>query len=168
MFQVGDLIIYSGEGVCRVESVGTPDMRGINKEQLYYTLAPVYREGKIFIPVDTKVYMRPVLTRQAALDLIARIPHIRSDICRERAPRLLNEHYQALMQSHQCEDLVQIIKAVYLKQQEDRAKGKKIAQVDERYMKRAEDMLHGELAVSLGIPKEAVGELIRKSIETDT
>ena len=32
MFQVGDLIIYSGEGVCRVESVGTPDMRGINKE----------------------------------------------------------------------------------------------------------------------------------------
>ena len=46
--------------------------------------------------------------------------------------------------------------------------GEGVCRVDERYMKRAEDMLHGELAVSLGIPKEAVGELIRRSIENDT
>jgi CarD family transcriptional regulator len=85
-------------------------------------------------------------------------------VCRERAPRLLNEHYQALMQSHQCEDLVQIVKAVYLKQQEDRAKGRKIAQVDERYMKRAEDMLHGELAVALGIARSEVPQYIADAL----
>jgi len=165
MFQVGDLIIYSGEGVCRVESIGKPEMSGVNKDRLYYTLAPLYREGKIFIPVDTKVFMRPILTKEAALELIRQIPQIETNICQDRNQRLLTEHYQNLIHSHQCDDLVQIIKAVYLKEQAVRARGKKPGQVDERYRKRAEDMLHGELAVALGIPREDVAEYIRKSIE---
>jgi len=165
MFQVGDLIIYSGEGVCRVESIGRPEMSGINKDKLYYTLSPMYREGKIFIPVDSKVFMRPILTREAALELIRHIPQVQTNICQERNLRLLNDHYQSLLQSHRCEDLLQIIKAVYLKQQETRAKGKKPGQVDERYMKRAEDMLHGELAIALDISKENVADYIRKTIE---
>lgn len=165
MFQVGDLIIYSGEGVCRVESIGTPTMSGVNKDRLYYTLSPMYREGKIFIPVDTKVFMRHILTKEAALELIRHIPQIQAGVCQERSLRALNEHYQSLLQSHQCEDLVQIIKAAYERQQETRARGKKPGQVDERYMKRAEDMLHGELAIALGIPKEEVSAYIRKAIE---
>lgn len=40
MFQVGDLIIYGGEGVCRVEAVGPSPVRGSNPGRLYYTLAP--------------------------------------------------------------------------------------------------------------------------------
>jgi len=165
MFQVGDLIIYSGEGVCRVESIGKPEMSGVNKDRLYYTLVPIYREGKIFIPVDTKVFMRPILTKEAALELIRQIPQIETTICQDRNQRQLTEHYQNLIQSHQCDDLVQIIKAVYLKEQVVRARGKKPGQVDERYRKRAEDMLHGELAVALGIDREEVASYIQKSIE---
>jgi len=165
MFNVGDLIIYSGEGVCRVEAIGAPNTSGLRTERLYYTLSPVYREGKIFIPVDAKVFMRHILTREAAMELIRHIPRIDVQVCQDRSLRALNEHYQALMQTHQCEDLVQIIKAVYLKQQDSRARGKKPAQVDERYMKRAEDILHGELAVSLGIPRESVPDFIRQTIE---
>ena len=165
MFQVGDLIIYSGEGVCRVESIGKPEMSDVNKDRLYYTLAPIYREGKIFIPVDTKVFMRPILTKEAALELIRQIPQIETTICQDRNQRQLTEHYQNLIQSHQCDDLVQIIKAVYLKEQVVRARGKKPGQVDERYRKRAEDMLHGELAVALGIDREEVASYIQKSIE---
>lgn len=33
-------------------------------------------------------------------------------------------------------------------------RGKKLGLVDERYMKRAEEMLHGELAVALGMTRE--------------
>ena len=168
MYQVGDLIIYSGEGVCRVEEIGTPKISGVDPQRVYYTLSPVYREGKIFIPVDTEVFMRPILTREEALELIRAIPGIQANACVERNLRTLTEFYQSLLHSHTCEDLIHLIKSAYEKQQNVLAKGKKPGQVDERFMKRAEDILHGELAIALGIPKEEVPDYIRRSVEEIT
>lgn len=160
MFTPGDLIIYSGEGVCRVESIGPLDMSGANRSKKYYTLQPIYREGKIFIPVDTTVFMRPVISRDEAEELIRHIPEIRGEIYENRNLRMLNEYYQSLLQTHSCEDMLELIKAVYAKQKENESMGKKPGLVDERYMKRAEDILYGELAVVLGIPKEGVLDYI--------
>lgn len=165
MYCTGDLIIYSGEGVCRVESVGPLDMPGTNKAKLYYTLQPIYREGKIFIPVDTSVFMRPVITCEEAETLIRRIPEIEGEVYETCNLRMLNEHYQSLLQSHDCEDMLQLIKAVYTKQKESLAMGKKPGLVDERYMKRAEDILYGELAVALDIPKDSVLDYITNILE---
>ena len=39
--------------------------------------------------------------------------------------------------------------------------------IRDRYMRRAEELLHGELAVALGIPKEDVKEYITKSVEEE-
>lgn len=165
MYKTGDLIIYSGEGVCRVERVGLLEMSGANKGKQYYTLQPVYRDGKIFIPVDTTVFMRPVITREEAETLIQRIPEIESEVYENRNLRMLNEHYQSLLQSHDCEDMLQLIKAIYTKQQENIAAGKKPGLVDERYMKRAEDILYGELAVALDVPKDSVLDYITNILE---
>lgn len=160
MYQVGDMIIYSGEGVCRVEAIGPVAMRGISSDKLYYTLAPLYREGKIYTPVDSKVFMRPVISRQAAEALIRSIPDIGGDGYHERNLRLLNEHYQSLLSTHQCEDMVEVIKSAWSRRQSRHAQGSKPGQVDERYMKRAEDLLYGELAVALDIPKDQVSDYI--------
>lgn len=165
MYQPGDLIIYSCEGVCRVECVGPLDLSGANRDKAYYTIQPLYREGKIFVPVDTGVFMRPIITRQEADALIRRIPDIEGEVYENRNLRMLNEHYQALLQSHDCEDMLQLIKAVYIKQKENLAMGKKPGLVDERYMKRAEDILYGELAVALGIPKDSVLDYITNILE---
>lgn len=164
MYQVGEMIIYSGEGVCRVEAVGPIAMRGISNDKIYYTLSPLYREGKIYAPVDSKVFMRPVITREAAEALIRSIPDIQGDGYSERNLRLLNEHYQSLMGTHQCEDMVQVIKSAYSRRKSRHAQGSKPGQVDERYMKRAEDLLHGELAVALDMKKEDVSDYIAKTL----
>ena len=66
MFAQGDLVVYGGEGVCRVEGVGTPAAMGIDKTKMYYTLAPLYRTGQVMTPVDTGVLMRPVMTKAEA------------------------------------------------------------------------------------------------------
>lgn len=165
MYQPGDRIIYSSEGVCCVEQIGPLDLSEANKDKLYYTIQPLYRSGKIFVPVDTKVFMRPIISRQEADDLIRRIPDIEGEVYENRNLRMLNEHYQSLLQSHDCEDMLQLIKAVYTKQKENIAMGKKPGLVDERYMKRAEDILYGELAVALDIPRESVLDYITKTIE---
>lgn len=86
MFQVGELIVYGGEGVCRVEAVGPITMSGVKSDKPYYTLAPLYRMGKIYAPVDTTVLMRPVLSRKEAEDLIRKIPEIEAPALRRGIP----------------------------------------------------------------------------------
>lgn len=143
MYEIGQLIVYGNEGVCRVEEIGTPKISGVDKHRDYYTLAPIYREGKVFTPVDSKVFMRPVITREEALALIDRIPQMTAEVYENSNLRFLNEHYQQCIQNYTCADLLQLIKDVRAKRRQMTERGKKLGLVDERYMKRAEEMLHG-------------------------
>lgn len=164
MYQPGQLIIYGGEGVCRVEALGLPDVPGINRQRTYYTLRPLYREGVVYTPVDSPVFMRPVISRAEAEALIARIPAIQPDPCPDSSIRVLSEHYEGFFRSYTCQDLVRLIRTVYLKGRQAAQSRKKLGQIDSRYMLRAEDMLHGELAVALSIPKDTVGDYIARHI----
>lgn len=161
MYQVGELVVYGAEGVCRVAAIGPLEMRGAQKGTDYYTLTPLYGAGKIFIPVDTNVSIRPVMTRAEAEALIDRIPEIPEEVYENNNPRLLNEHYQALLKSYDCVDLVRLIRAIYAKGQ----RGRRLGQVDERTFKKAEEMLHGELAAALGIPPDQVKDYIFRRVE---
>lgn len=165
MFQPGELIIYGGEGVCRVEAVGPLALPDMKSDKLYYTLQPLYRTGTVFAPVEGKVFMRPVIGRAEAEALVRSIPQIREATVEGRGMRLAGEYYQRMLGSHDCTDLVQLIKTIYARQQTAHAAGRKGGQVDERYRKRAEETLYGELAVALDIPREQVEEYIRRTLE---
>ena len=164
MYEIGQLIVYGNEGVCRVEEIGTPKISGVDKHRDYYTLAPIYREGKVFTPVDSKVFMRPVISREEALALIDRIPEMTAEAYENANLRFLNEHYQHCLQNYTCADLLQLIKDVRAKRCQMIERGKKLGLVDERYMKRAEEMLHGELAVALGMTREQVPKFISDAL----
>ncbi len=165
MFQKGDLIIYNNEGVCRVEDVGPlKNLSDSDSERLFYKLSPVYGKGFIFIPVDTKVFMRPVITKEEANILISKIPEIKSGSTDTVSQKELAEYYQSSFISHECEDLIQLIKTVYLKTQKQIMIGKKPGQTDQRYMKRAEELLHGELAIALDISIDEVPKYIEKEL----
>ena len=167
MYQPGDLIIYGGEGVCRVESVGPLALSDVKSDKLYYTLQPLYRNETVFAPVEGKVFMRPVIGREEAEALVRSIPEIRENRLENRNMRAAGEYYQKMMDSHDCADLVQLIKSIYVKQQSAQAAGRKGGQVDERYRKRAEETLYGELAVALEIPRDKVEAYIYKVIEEE-
>ena len=114
MYERGVLIMYGSSGVCRVEDVAPmKGSRGAEKNRLYYKLSPVYGSGTIYVPVDTKIFMRPVLSRREAMDLIHRIPEI-SDDCGEDVSdwHALSAIYPEQLHSHACAELVNLIKSV--------------------------------------------------------
>lgn len=166
MFEVGSLLIYDTTGVCKVLEIGVPSGLPVaNKDRMYYKLAPVFGSGTIYIPVDTKVFMRKVITHEEAEALIRKIPEIREDICETHNQKVLEDHYKASLMTHECEDLVQLIKTVYAKQKHLEKNGKKAGKTDQTYMKRAKQLLHEELSVALGIPVAEVEGYITRSIE---
>ena len=50
MFAAGDLVVYGGEGVCRVEGIGPSGMSYDDGDRLYYHLTPLYRSGMVLTP----------------------------------------------------------------------------------------------------------------------
>ncbi len=151
MYHPGEYIVYGVSGVCKVEAVGPSPFEG--ETRLYYTLRPVYGTETIYIPVHSPVFMRPILTRQQAEELIASIPFIEEDDAMQTNFRAANERCRELLQSHSCQDLVLLAKTLYARA---RRSNYRVSQHDQHYRKRAEALLHGELAVALGIPLEEV------------
>ena len=108
MYQAGDLIMYGSTGVCRVESVGKLDGNPRDNTQ-YYKLAPVFDTETIYTPIDTKAFMRPVMTREQAEELIARIPDIPEDVCGGCDIKMLSERYRACLNTHENDDLIRLM-----------------------------------------------------------
>lgn len=164
MFSENDLIVYGSTGVCRVKSVGP--LSGISaakEDRIYYTLEPLYDQGTIYIPVDSSVFMRPVISKEEALDLMRKIPDIWEDAVAEMNQKALTQRYESAISSHSCEELFRLICVIYKRSQKSQSLGKRPSQTDERYLKRAKLLLYGELSVALSIPYEDVGNYIQKA-----
>lgn len=74
MYQKGSCLFYAQAGVCRVVDVGPLDRIPDARKGLYYTLEVVGEPGRVFVPVDTAAYLRPVLTCEEARALLGEIP----------------------------------------------------------------------------------------------
>ncbi len=166
MYEPGSLIVYGTTGVCRVEAVAPRQlMRGLVKN--CYTLHPLYSNDTIYIPVDTTVFMREPITGEQANALIDRIQD-QSDAPLPADLSAAKEYYDSALQSHDCGSLLQLIRQIYRKAQRVKENKRQPSQTDQRYLKRAEELLYGELAVALGIEREEVVPYIAKRLGDET
>lgn len=166
MFAKGTKIMYGNTGVCEVMDYATPDLPGMPRGTKYYVLRPLFQSGTIYCPVEQpKVFMRPVMNLEEAEELVALIPTISVEPFRTGRLQELSEHYRSILGTHSTVDLVEIIKSVYHKKKEAAAAGRRVSQLDDRYMKLAEELLHGELSVALEIPRDEVREYIRQRVK---
>ena len=156
MFSVGDKIIYGENGVCTVESIGPLSMAGAPKDKLYYYLSPLIGSGTYFAPVDSGAYMRPVMSRAEAEALIDAMPGIQPAICNDNRFNHVDTFYKNLFKQHSCEALVSIVKGLRSRMSDRKTKSSRA----EATMKRAKDILHGELSVALEIDVKDVEDYI--------
>lgn len=161
MYQIGQYIVYGNTGVCRVEGLLEKPPLG-----LYYVLKPLYESGTIYTPAENpKVFMRPVISRDEAEALIDQIPQIVAQPDRTKNLQELRDHYRTATCSHNCADLIQLTMSIYAKKKEQEEHGRRFGQVDERFMKQAENILFGEFSVVLGIPREEVHDYISNRVK---
>ena len=152
MFSVGDKIIYGENGVCTVEKIAPLDMSGASADKLYYHLSPLIGTGTYFAPVDSNAFMRPVISREEAEALIDSMESIEPAICTDTRFNHVDAFYKELFKQHTCEALVASVKGLKGRMSDKKTKSSRA----ESTMKRAKDILHGELSIALGID---VGEV---------
>ena len=145
MFAAGDKIIYGENGVCTIEKIAP--ISASEPDKLYYHLTPLVGTGTYFSPVNSNAFMREVISFQQAEELIMAMPSIEPAICNDNRFNHVDAFYRELFKLHTCEALVAIIKGIHCRINDRKSKSSRA----ESTMKRAKDMLHGELSVALGI-----------------
>ena len=157
MFEVGDYVVYGSNGVCRITKVGPIDCPGVPQDKLYYTMTPCYiRDSEICTPVDNnRVVIRKAMSREEALAFVQSMHQIQAMPVEEEKKREFL-YKQALLTCEPAK-IVSLIRTIYERIQERQAEGKKVTSSDSKYFHIAEESLHGELAISLGMDKDDVG-----------
>ncbi|MCI5649260.1 MAG: CarD family transcriptional regulator [Fusicatenibacter sp.] len=165
MFEKGEYIVYGTTGICRVEDITTMDMAGVPRDRLYYVLSPFrQKESRIFTPVDNqKTVMRPVISREEAMQLIDSMPDIEELWIPNEKMR--EELYKEALRSCDCKEWVRIIKTLYTRKKKRAHAGKKMPATDERYFRAAEENLYSELSIPLGISPAEVETYITKRLD---
>ena len=117
MYEAGALIVYGGVGICRVEDVGklAHPIPGQDKNRPYYTLSPLREGGVVYTPVDTTVFMRPVMSRQEAEQLLENLPQVSELELDSVDYRQLADNYRAVLHTYRMEDLLRLLKTVWLR-----------------------------------------------------
>jgi CarD family transcriptional regulator len=164
MYQIGDYIVKSANGVCKIEAITHLDMPGVDKNRSYYLLVPIADHSeKIYAPTDTiEKSARKVMSEEEAWDLIGRIPEVEEPWIEN--DKLRQAKYKEVMKDCDPQALVGIIKMMYQRKWKRMAQGKKNTVVDERYFRLAEDHLYSELGFALHKDKDEISSLIAQTI----
>ena len=155
MFKVNDYIMYGTTGVCKIIEIKKEKFLG-RQEMEYYILEPVYSKNTVIkIPVDnTTIKMREVLSKEDIEELINLIPNIETEWIND--DKIRSEHFKTMLKSGDCEDLIALIRTIYLNKKDRKSLGKKLYKVDDEIMQAAEKLLNEEVAFVLGIDSKAV------------
>ena len=163
MFKVNDYIMYGTTGVCKVIEIKKEKFLG-KEEREYYVLEPVYSKNTVIkIPVDnTTIRMRELLSKEAIEELINIVPN--ADTTWIEDDRIRNEQFKSMLKSGDCEELITLIRTIYLGKKTKKSIGKKLYKGDDEIMQAAEKILNEELAFILDIAPEEVPNYIKEQV----
>ena len=147
-------------------AVGKPDIKGMPDGIDYYTLQPIsdsHRE-MIYIPVNTKAYMRSTLSHQQVMEYIDLVRQLKPVYPTSRNPKAISDFYNGLISSYKSENILQVIVSLTIKRRESLAAGKQLNRTQTNFLRWAQEMILGEFSLVLDKPKEQVWQMIEKNI----
>lgn len=163
MFEKGDFVVNTNNGICEISDIVTMNMSGVEKE--YYILIPIEEKtAKVYLPVDiAEKRIRLTMKKDEALKFLKEIKAVDGVLVENEKER--EKIYKDAINSRDPKRLISIMKTLYLRRKKRLEDGKKCTAIDDRYFKLAENHLHGELAFALGVQKSEVGQIIESYVE---
>ena len=178
MYHIGDWVVRSSDGLCKIADITNPDFVLDSKKMYYQLVSASDQNGKIYVPVESaQDMMRPEMSSVEANELILQIMNKLQKIL-EDAPKKIKEswivsererqnHYKKALQSNDPKQLIGIIKLIYQRKKARQAQGKKTTAVDGQYFNLAESRLYSELEHALGKSRTDVESMIKKICEKE-
>ncbi len=164
MYQVNEVVLHCRTGVSKITGIVKAKFPG-SEEKNYYALVPVNEKSgiTIYVPVDDPTKIRNLVTPEEIDELIQRIPDEKTIWIEDDKERRVV--YSKLLTDYNREDMVRLIKTIYLKRQELKTRKRRINYYEANVMDEAEKMLYGEFGYVLGIAPSQVPDYINRQLE---
>ena len=158
MFDIGDLIIYSGQGICRIDAICEKTYLGVTKD--YYVLHPVENKKlEISIPVDNdKVKMLNLMPPEEAEEMIEsfKLPGIEwIEVMGTRA-----QTYSDIVKHGNRRDIAKLANTLMRKKRMTEGCGRRFHEKDKQLLTHIQHILFAELAISLTTTYEEIARRI--------
>ncbi len=162
MFHIGQFVVYNSTDVCRVEAIGALDFVR-DSDARYYTLRPFQSscKAKIYIPVDTAVFMRKIMTREEARLYLTELERMETKPSGIKKRSLLMEHYQGMLSTHNTSEHLRLFKQLYQKDAEAANSGKMLNSADVIFYQQVTKLLSEEISLALHEPPEVSVKRLR-------
>ncbi len=169
MYKIGDKVVYGSSGVCEVSAISTLDSTAADRDRLYYVLKNLSTGGTAYVPTDSEVYIRAVMSESEAKVFLAQIPNISFDELLKIPPKECQKAFRDILSSHDGLKIIGLIKFLKHIESAKRQQRKKLSITEERYLSQSLLVIESELMVSLGCSKneveDLVSEILKKSEE---
>lgn len=166
MFQVGDRVVYGIHGVCDIKD---SEIQIVDRKKVtYLVMEPLAQPGsRYLVPTHNAAAMaklKPMLTREMLEALI------RSDVVRQdswiRDEGQRKQTYRELISSGDREHLMAMVHTLYRHKADQAAAGRKVHLCDDNFLRDAEKLLAGEVAVVLEMDMEEARQYVRSQLRT--
>lgn len=165
MFTIGDHIIYSDHGLCRIDDIRDETVSGVTKK--YYTLHPLENTlVTIRTAVDNdKVVMLKLLQKEEALEIIESFKHAGTEWDSQPSSRL--QQYSQLINSGDRMQIAKVVNTLMRKKFETQLEKKTLYERDYRLLNNTQIILFKELAHALDTSFEEINKRINDLIKKD-
>ncbi|MBQ7641782.1 MAG: hypothetical protein IJS83_04865 [Acholeplasmatales bacterium] len=164
MFQIGDVVVYTTYGICKVENI--IDMNFNGNLTKYYVLVPLSEaKTELTIPVENPITiarLHGLLSENEITEIIDQIPYlepfwIMNDNERKKA-------FSDIIKRGNRKDTLQMLKSVKKHQLSLKDKVRKLHACDEQVMHDAEKLIVDEFSYVLGKEKVEIYNLVNDKI----
>ncbi len=167
-FSKGQFVVYGTNGICVIEDITQMSFVTGEPKVPYYILKPaVANASTIFVPVENEVLvskMRVLMTKEEIDTLLLGMKD--KSVEWENDRRVRNDIFHDILAGGVTEDLLLMIRCIYVKKKELEEHNKKLSSADANMLKSAEKLIEEEFAHVLNIKTSEVAKYIRNLIVT--
>lgn len=166
MYNVGDLTVYSTQGICRIIEISEKTFSDITKK--YYVLQPLNDPKlSISVPVHSdKTNLSDVVNEKEAKEIIESFKAPASDWIEKNLHR--TQAYSDIMKKGDRFEMSNVINTLIRRKHELEQIDKKFAIQDSKFLQSVQSMLFTELAISLSTTPDDIAERVMKNVELTT
>lgn len=165
MFQLGDRVVYGIHGVCDIKD--TEKQVVDRKTVTYLVLEPLGQPGaRYLVPTHNEVAMgklKKMLTREEMETLILS-DTVRQD-CWITDEGRRKQTYRELISSGDREKLMAMVHTLYRHKAQQTAAGRKVHLCDDNFLRDAEKLLMGEVAIVMEMDPEQAKQYVRSKLK---
>ena len=160
MYWIGDIVVHSGHGVCRITDKKTnPEM---NKD--FFQLKTVSNQLTIMIPEDkVDEFLRPVISKDFFLQNLDLTKGKAINYSKDNKER--RNQFQTLLSSNRLQDTLLLLKSLYSLADEKKKERKMLGSFDSQFFQQALKKASEELMFSMNLSKTEALELLEKTLK---